>query len=265
MTLPMYYEFRLKGASLLRQGIREAVKIGLTNIYTSQDIVSKTWQIGGTLNEPPPKKLKHMTLDMQTKEIDWQGQSALHSPFFKKGKIHVPLKEFSDVEGEFVLEPGAGFGDLSHPTTRLCLRQLSHYSESRYVLDIGCGNGVLTIAASCLGAIHAHGIDIDPAAIVHAHTNKDLNKKSNVTFSQNTDIALPENSQWLGLMNMTRLEQEIAWHGLEKKQPQIDTLITSGILLEQKEQYLSWAKQNEWEVISIQEEEGWLGFHIKCK
>jgi ribosomal protein L11 methyltransferase len=68
-----------------------------------------------------------------------------------------------------VLEPGGAFGTGRHPTTRGCLRAISRLVRpGERVLDAGCGNGVLAVAAALCGASHALGFDIDPSAIPYA-------------------------------------------------------------------------------------------------
>jgi len=63
------------------------------------------------------------------------------------------------------LNPGLIFGTGSHPTTRMCLERLEHYAPTAdSVLDLGCGSGILSIAALCLGAGSAVGCDIDDKA-----------------------------------------------------------------------------------------------------
>lgn len=60
-----------------------------------------------------------------------------------------------DANGRIILniEPGLAFGTGSHPTTRLCLEMLEEYvNDESTVLDIGCGSGILSIAALLLGA-----------------------------------------------------------------------------------------------------------------
>lgn len=75
------------------------------------------------------------------------------------------------------LDPGVAFGTGSHPTTRLCLRWLErHLHGGETVLDYGCGSGVLAIAAMKLGAAHAAGVDIDPAAVRAAKDNAGRNR-----------------------------------------------------------------------------------------
>lgn len=64
------------------------------------------------------------------------------------------------------LDPGLAFGTGTHPTTSLCLQWLDGMDCSgRDVLDMGCGSGVLAVAAARLGAAHVDGVDIDPQAV----------------------------------------------------------------------------------------------------
>ncbi len=65
-----------------------------------------------------------------------------------------------------IIEPGSTFGMGDHPTTVLSLRALRNIvSPDATVLDVGCGSGVLAIAACIFGAHHADAIDISPAAV----------------------------------------------------------------------------------------------------
>ena len=73
-----------------------------------------------------------------------------------------------------VILPGQGFGTGSHPTTQALLRWIEADPGQR-VLDVGCGSGVLGIAALLLGARFAIGLDIDGAAIANADENRRLN------------------------------------------------------------------------------------------
>lgn len=73
-----------------------------------------------------------------------------------------------------VIDPGRAFGTGAHPTTRLCLELLQEI-EPASLLDIGCGSGVLSIAAALLGFAPVTGVDIEQAAVdatlENAHAN----------------------------------------------------------------------------------------------
>jgi ribosomal protein L11 methyltransferase len=71
-----------------------------------------------------------------------------------------------------VLDPGLAFGTGTHPSTAMCLDWLAdHEIAGQSVLDYGCGSGVLAIAALKLGAASAHGVDLDPQALVASEDN----------------------------------------------------------------------------------------------
>jgi len=77
------------------------------------------------------------------------------------------------------IDPGMAFGTGTHPTTQLCLALTEAFFQqaggSPRVLDIGCGSGILAVAALKLGAVHALGVDIDPLAMEASQQNAALN------------------------------------------------------------------------------------------
>jgi ribosomal protein L11 methyltransferase len=80
------------------------------------------------------------------------------------------------------IDPGMAFGTGTHPTTQLCLELMERAifdfrgSNIEYrIIDIGCGSGILSIAALKLGARSVLGVDIDPESIVNARENADKN------------------------------------------------------------------------------------------
>jgi ribosomal protein L11 methyltransferase len=64
-----------------------------------------------------------------------------------------------------VVDPGRAFGTGAHPTTRLCVELLARLDTRGSVVDVGCGSGVLAIAAVRLGFAPVVAIDVDPVAI----------------------------------------------------------------------------------------------------
>ena len=76
----------------------------------------------------------------------------------------------------FYLNPGLTFGTGSHASTQLCLEGVEeHTIPGKPVIDLGCGSGILSIAALCLGASSAIAVDIDPKAVDVAYENAALN------------------------------------------------------------------------------------------
>ena len=74
------------------------------------------------------------------------------------------------------LNPGLTFGTGSHASTQLCLEGVeAHTRQGDRVLDLGCGSGILSIAALVLGAERASAVDIDPKAVDVAYENAALN------------------------------------------------------------------------------------------
>lgn len=74
------------------------------------------------------------------------------------------------------LDPGMAFGTGLHPTTQLCLIELErHVTPGMHVLDLGCGSGILSIAAARLGAAQVLALDTDPIAVEATRANAVLN------------------------------------------------------------------------------------------
>ena len=77
---------------------------------------------------------------------------------------------------KLILNPGLTFGTGSHATTRLCLQALEkHIRGGEKMLDLGCGSGILSIAALLLGAEDAFACDIDDKCVGVAYENAALN------------------------------------------------------------------------------------------
>lgn len=83
------------------------------------------------------------------------------------------------------IDPGISFGTGKHETTQLCMRQLNKYIRGNAdftpswsapaVLDLGCGSGILSIAALKLGAGHVVGTDLDPDCMISTRDNMEIN------------------------------------------------------------------------------------------
>lgn len=99
-------------------------------------------------------------------------------PVGEKLLIRPIWEEAFETDGRTVLhlEPGLAFGTGTHETTRLCLELIERYLRpGDRMLDIGCGSGILSVAALLLGASGAVGVDIDELAVKTAVENAERN------------------------------------------------------------------------------------------
>lgn len=184
----------------------------------------------------------------------WEKQWELFAPNFKEGKAHIDLTPYGCPE-TLRLYPGPGFGDLSHPTTRLVLRLMQPYVKDQIVLDIGCGSGILSLAAAAMGAVQVDGYDIDPESVEHANKNAKLCQRR-IRFATTPPTKIAP----VLLMNMISSEQAEAWSMIADRVPSSATLITSGVLEEHQQDYLVRKAQQGWKIMNTLTEDGWCGY-----
>lgn len=117
------------------------------------------------------------------KEEDWANNwKQYYKPFPVGARLYIiPEWERESVtiperRVPLYLNPGLIFGTGNHASTQLCLEGVEvHTPSGGAVLDLGCGSGILSIAALCLGAETAVGVDIDPKAVDVAYGNAAMN------------------------------------------------------------------------------------------
>ncbi len=100
-------------------------------------------------------------------EDDWEeAWRAFHRPVEVAGVwLGPPWETPPDGSCAVVIDPGRAFGTGAHPTTRLCIELLARITPTGSLLDVGCGSGVLAIAAAVLGHSPVTAVDHDPVAI----------------------------------------------------------------------------------------------------
>ncbi|MTV24864.1 50S ribosomal protein L11 methyltransferase [Nitriliruptoraceae bacterium ZYF776] len=123
------------------------------------------WFVARDVDVPPGG-----TFELEA-DRDWQAEWKATIQPVRAGRIAVVptwrVEEHTPLDGEvtLVLDPGRAFGSGHHATTTLCLEALAERDlAGRTVADVGCGSGVLAIAAARLGA-RAVGSDVDPDAV----------------------------------------------------------------------------------------------------
>jgi ribosomal protein L11 methyltransferase len=146
---------------------------------------------------------------------------AFHRPV-RVGRLWVgpPWESPPDGALAVVIDPGRAFGTGSHPTTRLCLQMLQEL-EPQPLLDVGCGSGVLSIAAALLGFRPVTAVDVEEPSIEATLENAAANHVVVHAARAAPDERLP--SAGLAVAN-------ISFDAVEALPPRIDaeTLVTSG-------------------------------------
>lgn len=189
-------------------------------------------------------------------------------PVGKKLLIRPIWEENFDADGRIVLdlEPGLAFGTGTHETTRLCLELLEKYIRPGCeFLDMGCGSGILSVAALLLGAKSAVGVDIDPLAVKTAVENA----KSNGVEERFTGICGNLADKVSGkfqvvaaniVADIVILLSKDAPRFLEKD----SVYIVSGIIDAREDDVLS-ALSDTFTVLERREEKGWVAMALKLK
>jgi len=122
-------------------------------------------------------KIKKSEINAKNYENEWKK----YYQVIEIGRLAI-VPKWKDYEGELVpvrLNPGKAFGTGDHETTAMCLELMQELKlKDKVIVDVGCGSGILGIAAAKLGAGTLHLIDIDPLAIEAANENISLNDLS---------------------------------------------------------------------------------------
>ncbi len=169
-------------------------------------------------------------------DADWTDAWKSHYVSQRIGRIVVipswidePLRQG---EVGITLDPGMAFGTGLHPTTRGCLLLLQELDPMPpSVLDVGCGSGILSLAALRLGAERAVGLDTDPLAVEATRANAERNGLGDrVTASEATLPVAPRARHGLVLANLVaavliELAPRLAVHMAPR-----GTLLASGII-----------------------------------
>ena len=185
--------------------------------------------------------------------------------------IVVPEWEQANTQGRIplILNPGLTFGTGSHATTRLCLTALEetiHGGER--VLDLGCGSGILSIAALRLGAEHAFACDIDEKCVEVAYENAALNGIDRSRYTV----------RWGDVLSDQQLKAEIGG-GYDMVVANIvaDVIIglsgqvrpflkkdglflCSGIIDDRAEEVARHLREAGWDILRTRQSEGWFSY-----
>ncbi len=153
------------------------------------------------------------------------------------------------------LDPGSAFGTGTHPTTRLCIKELERYVTSdSTVADIGCGSGILAIASKKLGAKEVFGVDNDPDSVRVSKENAVINSVE-CDFEEGT-VCLVQKSYNIVVANILAHVIVDIMPDLKRITKPGGIIILSGIIEEKTQDVLDAMQENCIKLVSTNIEEG---------
>lgn len=169
---------------------------------------------------------------------------------------------------QLVIEPGGAFGLGDHPTTALSLDALlqamtrGDLSASRpSVLDVGCGTGVLSVAAAALGADHVRAIDLADAAVEATVDNGVRNDVDGAITVDNVDVSSLSGDYDIVLANILAPVLVSMSDHLQRLTAPAGTLIISGVLADNHAHVLDALEQ--FRVVETYELDGWVALSLQ--
>jgi len=220
--------------------------------------------------------IPHEIETLACRSEDWENnwKAYFHPiPVGERLLIQPAWEEPADPQGREVLllEPGLAFGSGSHATTRLCMEALERAVQpGSTVLDVGCGSGILSVAAMLLGAERVLGVDIDPMAVDCARENAERNAQS-CEFTQG-DLAAGVSGQFDVVVSNIVADAIVSLSGqIAKHLEPGGVWISAGIIDTREGDVLEALKANGWRIKDRHEEEGWVclaaqpGFYAELK
>ena len=207
----------------------------------------------------------------EMKEEDWANTWKKYYKPFRIGKsiIIKPIwEEYEEKEGDLVVEldPGMAFGTGDHETTNMCIRALEKYvKKDSTVFDVGCGSGILAIAAAKLGAKKAVGVDLDPVAVESAKENVEYNKLDNIEILEGNLIDVIDGKADIVVANILAEIICILTEDVSRVLNKGGYFITSGIIHDRVDMVTSKLQECGFEVESVNKDGEWNCIIAKLK
>ncbi len=194
----------------------------------------------------------------EVQPTDWEAEWRAAFPPIEVSPTLTIAPPWDAPPGALLIEPGQGFGTAHHPTTRLALRALEAAAgpgtPSREVLDVGCGSGILALAAARWGH-RARGVELEPEAIPEARHNAVLNGLQ-AEFQAGSVEQLTEAADVVIANIHAELLHELRPHLLRLTR---ETLILSGVLEDREAAVRAAYEQGGHLQLTRREaEQGWL-------
>lgn len=204
---------------------------------------------------------------------DWENNWKQFYKPMEIGNRLLVVPEWEEAHGgervKLVLNPGLTFGTGSHATTRLCLQALdTHIHGGESVLDLGCGSGILSIAALRLGAARAFACDIDEKCVDVAYENAALNGIGKDRYTVRwgdvlSDEALRQEMGGGYDVVVANIVADVIMGLSGSVRPFLKAgglFLCSGIIDDRAEEVLAKLKGDGWDVFEQRSSEGWFSY-----
>lgn len=231
--------------------------------YVNEKLVELK-EIGINLGEA---KVEHEKMH----EEDWANTWKQYYKPSKVGKKIVvkPIwEEYEKKSGELVvnLDPGMAFGTGTHETTRMCIQALERYvKEESTVFDVGCGSGILAIAAAKLGSKLAVGVDLDPVAVESSMENVGHNNLNNIEILHGNLVEVIDGKADIVVANILAEIICILTDDVKRVMKDGGVFITSGIIHDRVEMVCEKLESTGFEVIEKNKDGEWNCIVAKLK
>lgn len=222
-------------------------------------------QLGKNINIGEFFKIETTTI----KDSDWENSWKDYFDILNIGEkfVIVPTwREYENNENKYVIniDPGMAFGTGGHETTSLCIKNLEKYVKPHdNIIDVGCGSGILSIAASYLTDGEIKAVDLDKLAVDVSRENFALNNLENRIVVEEASLLTKETKKYNVIVaNILAHIIELMLDDAYKLLEDGGYYITSGIIKDKKDELLEKMLERGFKLVEETSDNEWYSFVV---
>ena len=222
-------------------------------------------QLGQNINIGEFFKIETTTI----KDSDWENSWKDYFDILNIGEkfVIVPTwREYENEENKYVIniDPGMAFGTGGHETTSLCIKNLKKYVKPHdNIIDVGCGSGILSIAASYLTDGEIKAVDLDKLAVDVSRENFALNNLENRITVEEASLLTKETKKYnVIIANILAHIIELMLDDAYKLLEDGGYYITSGIIKDKKDELLEKMLERGFKLVEETSDNEWYSFVV---
>ncbi len=222
-------------------------------------------QLGKNINIGEFFKIETTTIQ----DSDWENSWKDYFDILNIGEkfVIVPTwREYENEEDKYVIniDPGMAFGTGGHETTSLCIKNLEKYVKPHdNVIDVGCGSGILSIAASYLTDGSLKAVDLDKLAVDVSRENFALNNLENRIEVEEASLLTKETKKYdVIVANILAHIIELMLEDAYKLLKDGGYFITSGIIKDKKDELLEKMLKQGFKLVEETSDNEWYSFVV---